>query len=317
MTARITIVGSLNMDLVIRSPHIPQPGETIIGSHFRTIPGGKGANQAVAAARLGGEVSMVGQVGGDAFADILLENLKSSNVDTNHVRCDSNSPTGVALIVVDDAGENVIVVASGANMQVTEADVKAAEQLISSSDVLLLQLEVPLPAVTQAAQIARENGVRVILNPAPAQKLSFELLKLVDVLVPNESETALLTGIEVSRPAELRNAAIQLLNTGVNSVVITMGNRGAFLASTANNMERIEAFNIQPVDTTAAGDAFLGGLAVNLGEGGSLREAVLMGNAAGALAAMRFGAQTSLPSRDEVIQLIGGKRPKSIIGRDK
>jgi ribokinase len=316
MNARITIVGSLNMDLVIRSPHIPQPGETIIGSDFQTIPGGKGANQAVAAARLGGQVNMVGRVGEDTFADALLDNLKSSGVDTGFVRRDSNSPTGVALIVVDDAGENVIVVASGANMQVTETDVAAAEQAISSSDVLLLQLEVPLRVVTRAAQIARANGVSVILNPAPARKLPSELLQLVDVLVPNESETELLTGIEISSQAEYANAARLLLRTGVNSLVITLGRRGSLLASSSNDLESIAAFKIKPVDTTAAGDAFLGGLAVTIGEGGSLQEAVRMGNAAGALAAMRFGAQTSLPSRSEVLQLIDGEKPESIIGRD-
>ena len=316
MTARITIVGSLNMDLVIQSPHIPQPGETIIGSNFQTIPGGKGANQAVAAARLGGQVYMVGRVGEDAFADVLVDNLKSSGVDTGFVQRDSNSPTGVALIVVDDAGENIIVVASGANMQVTEADVAAAEQEIASSDVLLLQLEVPLPVVTRAAQIAKANEVKVILNPAPARKLPPELLQFVDVLVPNESETELLTGIEVGSRAEYANAARQLLSAGVSSVVMTLGSRGSFLASSSTDLDSIAAFNIEPIDTTAAGDAFLGGLAVTIGEGGSLPEAVRIGNAAGALAAMRFGAQTSLPSRIEVLQLIDGEKPESIIGRN-
>jgi ribokinase len=316
MTARITIVGSLNMDLVIRSPHIPQPGETIIGSEFQTIPGGKGANQAVAASRLGSQVNMVGRVGSDAFADVLLDNLKSSGISSDFVIKDANSATGVALIVVDDAGENIIVVASGANMQLSEADVEAAEQLISSSDVLLLQLEVPLPVVIRAAQIAQANGVKVVLNPAPARKLPPELLNLVDILVPNESEIELLTGIKVGNQAEMENAARRLLEFGVNSVVITLGGRGSFYTSSEHEAERVDAYQIQPVDTTAAGDAFLAGLSVTIGAGGSIPEAVRWGNAAGALAAMRLGAQTSLPTREEVDQLISGKRPEVILGRD-
>ena len=316
MTSRVTIVGSLNMDLVIRSPHIPQPGETIIGSDFQTIPGGKGANQAVAAARLGGEVSMVGRVGADAFADELLVNLSSSGVDTKYVRRDENAATGVALIVVDDAGENIIVVASGANMQVDETDVMTAEQVISSSDVLLLQLEVPLPVVTRAAQIAQDHGVTVILNPAPARELSKGLLELVDILVPNESETALLTGLDVRSQADLETAATTLLDSGVGSDVITLGKRGAYLAGTEHQAENFPAFPIQPVDTTAAGDAFMAGLAVNYSAGGSLPEAIRWGNAAGALAALKFGAQTSLPTKDEILQLIQRPGPEHILGSD-
>jgi ribokinase len=306
----------LNMDLVIRSPHIPQPGETIIGREFQTIPGGKGANQAVAAARLGAQVNMIGRVGADAFAEELLVNLVSSGVEAGFVKRDADSATGVALIVVDEAGENIIVVASGANMQLSEADVEAVEQVISSSDVLLLQLEVPLSVVTRAAQIAQANGVTVILNPAPARQLPPDLLKLVDILVPNESEAELLTGLNVSLQGDLENAAKVLLDSGARSVVITLGGRGAFFTSPSIEAEKIDSFQIEPIDTTAAGDAFLGGLSVTIAAGGSLQEAVRFGNAAGALAAMRFGAQTSLPSRDEVLQLLGGDSPESIVGRD-
>jgi ribokinase len=316
MTEIVTIVGSLNMDLVIRSPHIPQSGETIIGHDFQTIPGGKGANQAVAAARLGGQVSMVGRVGDDAFADVLLDNLSSSGVDAKYVRCDQNAATGVALIVVDDSGENIIVVASGANMQLDETDITAAEQVISAADVLLLQLEVPLPVVTRAAQIAQDHGVTVVLNPAPARELPRELLELVDILVPNESETALLTGLNVESPADLETAAAALLDSGVKSVVITLGGRGAYLASADHKSEIFTAFPIQPVDTTAAGDAFMAGLAVNYSAGGSLPEAIRWGNAAGALAALKFGAQTSLPMRDDILQLLQGTEPENILGSD-
>ncbi|UCE00506.1 MAG: ribokinase, partial [Chloroflexota bacterium] len=197
MTARITVVGSLNMDLVIRAPHIPKPGETIIGGEFQTIPGGKGANQAMAAARLGVQVTMVGRVGEDPFADVLLANLISAGIDTGFIERDEHAASGVALIVVDDDGENSIVVASGANMQMTLEDVEAAAGVITNSDVLLLQLEVPLPVVGWAAQMAHSHGVPVILNPAPAQKLPADLLKHVDVVVPNESEAAILTGLPV------------------------------------------------------------------------------------------------------------------------
>lgn len=316
MTARITIVGSLNMDLVIRSPRIPQPGETIIGSEFQTIPGGKGANQAVAAARLGGQVTMVGRVGEDSFADALLENLASAKIDATFVQRDKQAASGVALIVVDDHGENIIVVASGANMRMTEKDVAAAEAAIAESDVLLLQLEVPLPVVKRAAQIAQSHNVTVVLNPAPARELPPDLLASVDVLVPNESEAALITGFPVGSQSELEKAASKILNLGVRSVVITLGKRGAFLASADYKSKIYEAFSIQPVDTTAAGDAFVAGLSVYYGAGKTLPDAIRWGNAAGAVTALRFGAQTSLPKRNEVQELLNGGKPENIIGRE-
>jgi ribokinase len=314
MSVRIAVVGSLNMDLVIRSPHLPQPGETIIGSDFQTIPGGKGANQAVAASLLGGQVSMVGRVGEDAFANALLENLISTGIDASHVRRDEHSATGVALIVVDDAGENTIVLAPGANMQISRDDIDAAEMVIASADLLILQLEVPLPVVQRAAEIAHAHHVSVILNPAPARTLPAALLELVDVLVPNESETSILTGLPVESQSELEEAARELLKSGVSAVVITLGGRGAYLASTDYKSNLYEAFPVIPVDTTAAGDAFVAGLSVNYGAGKSLSEAIRWGNAAGALATLRFGAQTSLPKRAEVLQLLKGERPESILG---
>jgi ribokinase len=217
MAARITVVGSLNMDLVVRAPRIPRPGETMIGGEFRTVPGGKGANQAVAAARLGGQVSMIGRVGGDAFAQSLLDSLVADGVNHTFVTQDPEAATGVALIVVDDAGENSIVVASGANMRLSPADVDAAEAAIAAADVLLVQLEVPLAAVARAARVANAYGVTVILNPAPACPLPDELLHLVDVLVPNESETALLTRLPIGDRAEIEAAAMALRELGVDS----------------------------------------------------------------------------------------------------
>lgn len=316
MTPRITVVGSLNMDLVIRSPRIPQPGETIIGSDFQTIPGGKGANQAVAAARLGAQVSMVGMLGDDSFADILLDNLAASGVDSTFVTKDRQAATGVALIVVDDRGENSIVVASGTNMQVGETQVDAAEHVIADSDVLIMQLEIPLPAVMRAARIARENGVPVVLNPAPARELPENFISLVDVLVPNETEVALLSGLGSESTEELKQAGRSLLKLGAGAVVITLGKRGALLTDQDHDCLQFAAFKIEPVDTTAAGDAFVAGLAVHLGAGNTLADSIHWGNAAGALAAMRFGAQTSAPGNNEVQQLISGVDPDKIIGKE-
>lgn len=299
----IVVVGSLNMDLVVRAPRIPRPGETIIGGEFHTAPGGKGANQAVAAARLGGQVSMVGRVGSDAFAQSLLDNLTADRVDHAFVTQDPEVATGVAFIVVDDAGENSIVVASGANMRLSPADVDAAEAVIAGADVLLLQLETPLAAVTQAARAAHTHRATVILNPAPACPLPQELLSLIDVLVPNESEAALLTSLPGGDQAEIEAAAMALRELGVDTMVLTLGGRGALLVREGER-EFISAFEVTPVDTTAAGDAFVGGFAVALAEGRSLIDAVRWGNAAGALATTKLGAQPSLPARRAVEALI-------------
>jgi ribokinase len=303
MTTGVTVVGSLNMDLVIRSPRIPLPGETIIGGEFHTVPGGKGANQAVAAARLGAHVSMVGRVGRDAFADALLENLAADGIDHTHVAQDGEAATGVALIVVDDAGENSIVVASGANMRLSPADVNAAEATIADSKTLLLQLESPLETVARAVEVARAHGIIVILNPAPARSLPAELLEQIDVLIPNESETALLTGMPVDDLGEAEAAASRLRELGVGTVILTLGDRGALLAR-EGGAEVFPAFDVTPVDTTAAGDAFVGGLAVALAEGRALAEAVRWGNAAGALATTMLGAQTSLPTREALEKML-------------
>jgi len=311
MTAHVTVVGSLNMDLVARAPRIPQPGETIIGSDFHTVPGGKGANQAVAVARLGAHVSMVGRVGRDTFAGPLLDNLAAAGVDHTFVIQDPEAATGVALIVVDDAGQNSIVVASGANMRLSPADVDGAEAAIAGADALLLQLESPLETVTRAAKVARTHGVKVILNPAPARPLPGALLSLVDVLIPNESETALLTRLPVSAQAEAEAAATALLALGVGTVILTLGERGALLAreegarpELAEGAEHFPGFDVTPVDTTAAGDAFVGGFAVALAEGQTLAEAVRWGNGAGALATTKLGAQPSLPTRRAVEKLL-------------
>ena len=308
MTARVTVVGSLNMDLVIRSPRIPRPGETILAGQFRHVPGGKGANQAVAAARLGAQVSMIGRVGDDPFGHQLLENLAADGIDHTFVLRDGQAATGVALIVVDDAGENSIVVASGANMRLSPADVEAAETAIAGAHVLLLQLETPVEAVTRAAEIARAHIVPVMLNPAPACDLPPDLLALVDVLVPNEGEAALLAGRSVQSLAEAEAAARALQEMGIGTVILTLGKQGALLAQ-GTGIQVFPAFDVQPVDTTAAGDAFLAGLAVALAEGKPTAEAVHWANAAGALATTRLGAQPSLPNRGAVEELLDTLRP--------
>jgi ribokinase len=248
-------------------------------------------------------VSMIGRVGGDAFAQSLLDSLVADGVDPTFVTQDPQAATGVALIVVDDAGENSIVVASGANMRLSPADVDAAEAVIAGTDVLLLQLETPLAAVTWAARAAHAHGRTVILNPAPACPLPQELLSLIDVLVPNESETALLTHLPVGDRAEIEAAAMALCELGVDTVVLTLGERGALLVGEGEK-ELIPAFEVTPVDTTAAGDAFVGGFAMALAEGRSLADAVRWGNAAGALATTRLGAQPSLPTRQTVEALM-------------
>jgi ribokinase len=304
MPERITVVGSLNMDLVVRSARIPSPGETILGHEWVTVPGGKGANQAVAAARMGGQVSMVGRVGTDTFAQPLLDNLTTAKIDYAHVRRDPQSATGIALITVDDHGENSIVVVSGANMRLSPQDVDVAGQTIASSRVLLLQLESPLETVIHAAQYAHQQGVTVVLNPAPALALPEHLYPLVDIIIPNETETALLTGLPVDTPSALGNAARALLAKGVRRVILTLGSQGALIAD-EGGIQRVPAFQVTPVDTTAAGDAFVGAFAVAFSEGQPLEQSVRWGNAAGALATTRLGAQTSLPNRARVLALLG------------
>ena len=313
MAASIAVIGSLNMDLVIRSPRIPGPGETILGGELHTVPGGKGANQAVAAARLGARVSMIGRVGRDTFATPLLENLAADGIDHTFVLQDRESATGVALIVVDDNGENSIVVSSGANMRLSPADVEAAEAAISAAALLILQLEVPLDTVIRSAELARAHGVQVVLNPAPARPLPAELLSMVDVLVPNESEAAFLTGLPTGTQSEAAEAVQTLLGSGVGTVILTLGERGA-LPARHGEMRVVPAFQVEPVDTTAAGDAFVAGLSVALAEGRELYEAVRWGNAAGGLAATKLGAQTSLPTRQALERLLSGSSPDSSQG---
>jgi len=306
----VIVVGSLNMDLVVRMPQIPRPGETLLGGVFKTFPGGKGANQAVAAARLGAHVTMIGCVGGDAFGQEMRDTLTAEGIDTTHVLVHPESATGVALIQVDAKGQNSIAVASGANFQLTSADVEKAMQAIENFDVLVMPLETPLETIYTAARIASERGAKVLLNPAPAQMLKPDLLELVDVLLPNEYEAALMTGSSsLQSAADVQSAAEKLLSLGVKNLMVTMGSRGAMLFD--GQMEsNISACPVQAVDTTAAGDCFVGALAVGLCEGKSLLSAAEFASAASAISVTRDGAQPSLPRREEVLQFMN-ERSKS------
>lgn len=301
----IVVVGSLNMDLVVEVPAIPLPGETVLGKNFATFPGGKGANQAVAAARLGAQVSLIGRVGKDAFGDQLLASARQNGIDVSHVGRDETAATGVAMIAVDEKGQNSIAVASGANFCLTADHVRQAWVELDDVDLLVMPLETRLETIETAVELACGSGTTVILNPAPARQLPEQLLAGVDVLVPNEPETAQLTGMPVSTPQESQEAARQLLALGVGNVVLTLGSRGALILNGADEQfTLVPARQVEVVDTTAAGDSFMGGLAVALGEGKSLVEAAQFANVVGALAVTRQGAQPGMPAREEVEELM-------------
>jgi len=300
---RILVIGSFMMDLVVRAPRAPQEGETIIGTSFGRFPGGKGANQAVAAARLGAAVTMAGKLGDDVFGDQMLSALKQEGVCTEHVRRDPEASTGIGSIVLDDQGKNRIVVVPGANLKYNLEDLAALEPQIADHDVIMLQLEMTLELVTAAAKLGRKYGVPVVLNPAPAQDLPADLLRAVAYLTPNETEAQLLTGIPVVDVASARRAAAQLLERGPQAVVITLGEKGALLA-TKEKTVHVPGFAVQPVDTVAAGDAFNGALATKIAQGAALEEAVCFANAVGAITVTRPGAIPALPTAVEVAEFL-------------
>lgn len=298
MDNHIVVVGSLNMDLVVRTQRHPQIGETVFGYDFRTYPGGKGANQAVAAARLGGSVRMIGRVGNDQFGDELLGTVTRAGVDTKCIIQDPETPSGVAFITVDDLGNNTIVVASGANARLSPEDITHAEDAFIGASVLLLQLECPLNAVERAITLAQKYHLKIVLNPAPAQLLDAELLGKVDYLIPNQAELALLSGQDTPE------AGINVLGSmGVKKLVVTLGDEGALVVE-GNRHEHLPAYHVPVVDTTAAGDAFAGAFAVALTEDLSIWEAARWGNAAGAMTVMRAGAQPSLPAREKFTRFL-------------
>lgn len=307
MSNHIVVVGSSNTDMIIKLDRIPKPGETILGGEFVTAAGGKGANQAVAAARAGGAVTFVARVGDDMFGAQAIAGFERDGIDVQYVFRDKKQPSGVALIFVARDGENSIAVASGANGQLSPADVKKAARVIGDAGTLVMQLETPVQTVMAAASIASRKGVRVILNPAPARTLDDSLLKLVTILTPNETEAELLTGIKVRDDETADKAARALMARGVQTVILTLGSRGAFVRS-ADVAQRVPGFKVKPVDTTAAGDVFNGALAVALSDGMSLLDAVRFANAAGALSTMRMGAQPSAPKRKDILALAKSKK---------
>ncbi len=300
----ILVFGSLNMDLVARTPRLPIQGETIVGRNFKTLPGGKGANQAVAVARLGATARMYGRVGDDSFGRLLLGSLQQAGVESADVVQDVTSQTGVAVIAVDDAGQNHIIIVPGANIQVGEADLERLKSRLSNADALMMQLEIPLDAVRQAAHLARRASVPVILDPAPVHAdLSDDLFADIDILTPNQVEASQLTGIPVDSIETAEQAGKQLCDRGVRTAIIKLGAMGVVCVTETETFHS-PAFDVEVVDTVAAGDAFSAGLVVALCENHSLAEAVRWGNAAAALSVTQPGAQPSMPDRASVKALL-------------
>ena len=302
-TPKVAVVGSLNIDLVCHATRRPDTGETLIGDAFDIFTGGKGFNQATAAARLGAEVTLVGSVGTDPFGEMLLTATENEGIDNRFVKKRTDTGTGVATIVVEPDGDNSIIVVPQANMILTTAEIGTAADVIADADVLLLQLETPIDASEHAAAIAKAHGTTVILNPAPAQPLPDSLLRYVDILTPNESETELLSEMRISNDEEAGNAAAvlraRMRDTETSTVVLTLGERGALML-TATTSERVPAYAVEAVDTTGAGDAFCGALATALASGETLHTAIAFANAAGAAAVTVVGATPSMPTRAKV-----------------
>lgn len=302
MNSSIVVVGSSNTDMVIKAGRLPAPGETILGGRFFMNAGGKGANQAVAAARLGGRVAFVAKTGDDIFGQEAIQLFRKEGIDTAYVFTDAQHPSGVALITVDEKGENCIVVASGANAALSESDVERARSAIEQATVVLVQLETPLPTVARLLSIAKEANVPVILNPAPAFSLQDDLLHQVSVLTPNEHELAMLANCKTDNAASIKNAVLTLHQKGVETIVVTLGKQGA-LVFEKGVFNPVAAPLVDAIDTTAAGDVFNGALAVSLAEGEKVLDATRFACTAAAISVTRLGAQASAPYRREVAAL--------------
>jgi ribokinase len=307
----VVVIGSVNMDLVVRTRMLPRPGETVIGRDFAEVPGGKGANQAVAAARLGARTTMIGCVGDDLFGQRLRQSLVSEHVDVRHLATVAECSSGVAVICVEDSGQNCITVVPGANARLMPDMLQPMSDLIRQADVLLLQLEIPVETVLAAMTLARQHGILTVLDPAPAIQAAPPHLLQVDVLCPNETEAEVLSGIDVHTEGDAARAARRLQTLGARQVIITMGERGALLCDASGVCEMVPACIINPVDTTAAGDAFAAAVAVQLAEQHDLRQSVRFACAAGAAAASRMGAQPSLPNRRDIAQILALQRTNS------
>ncbi|MBN2215483.1 MAG: ribokinase [Bacteroidales bacterium] len=300
---KIVVIGSSNTDMVIKVSRLPKTGETILGGKFYTTSGGRGANQAVAAARAGGDVTFVARVGNDMFGERAIASFEEEGIKTDHIVKDNDLPSGVAEIFVDENGHSMTAVASGANMNLSVYDIINAKQAIMDADIVLMQLEVPLKTLEYAVKLASDSRKRFILNPAPAQQLPISLLKTISVITPNEKEAELLTGIRVEDEDSAEDAGRILLSKGVSKVIITLGSQGAMVLDSSGS-ELVTGFKINPVDTTAAGDIFNGALAVAIAESKNIFEAVKFANAAAALSMARIGAQSSAPGREEILKFM-------------
>lgn len=296
---KIIVIGSSNVDMVVRTSHLPAPGETILGGDFFMNQGGKGANQAVAIKRLGGNLIFMAKLGNDVLGRQSVGYFKKEGIDTRYIALDEDSASGVALISVDDHAENSIVVASGANMLLNEQDVDKMLEEMCEGDILLMQLEIPLQTVEYAARKAFGKGVKVVLNPAPARSLPKELFRHLYMVTPNRIEAEMLTGIKIANDADVEKVAEEICAMGVKNVIITLGSKGCLIREEGVSY-RIDAFKVEPVDTTAAGDTFNGALCVGLSEGMDLKQAAVMASKASSIAVTRMGAQSSIPYREEL-----------------
>ncbi|HEY7864451.1 MAG TPA: ribokinase [Psychromonas sp.] len=300
---KLVVLGSVNADHVLQVPSFPRAGETLHGSGYAVIPGGKGANQAVAAARLGADVAFIACVGDDSFGVNIREAFKSDGMNVDAVMIEKNTPTGIAMIQVSAAGENSICISGEANNHLTPARIKPFSYLISAAEMLLMQLETPIATVQAAAETAKLAGTLVVLNPAPAQPLSDELLKLVDIITPNETEAEQLTGIQVKDMSSAQQAAEKLHNKGIKIVMVTLGSEGVWLSQSGHG-QQIKGFSVKAVDTTAAGDTFNGALLTRLLERATMEESIRFAHAAAAITVTGKGAQTSIPYRQAVEQFL-------------
>ncbi|MFA5973212.1 MAG: ribokinase [Lentimicrobiaceae bacterium] len=299
---KIVVVGSCNTDMVIKADRLPVPGETILGGTFFMNPGGKGANQAVAASRMGGNVTLISKTGNDVFGKQSVMLYAAENIKTDFIVSDPKHPSGVALITVDSLGENCIVVASGANAYLNPVDIDKASTEIENCDLVLMQLEIPIETVEYVAEMANKKGIKVILNPAPARTLSNDLLKHIYIIIPNKSEAEILSGIKVTDIESAKQAADIISAKGVDIVVITLGSQGALIKE-YSDYNFVEAFKVEALDTTAAGDTFCGSFCVGLSEGKSILDSVKLAARAAAITVTRMGAQTSIPYRSELSSL--------------
>lgn len=294
----ICVIGSLNMDLVVNVDKMPKPGQTIIGSNFKEVPGGKGANQAVAMARLNGNVSMIGKVGEDGFGQTLINSLKNDKVDTTYIKT-TKGATGVALITVDNNAQNSIVVSPGANFEVKEEDIDNNIEAIKNSDIVVLQLETPLNTIKYALKKSKELNKYTILNPAPALKLDDEIIKNVDLLTPNETELEIISGVSIEIEEDIQKAAQIMIEKGVKELIVTLGSKGSLYINKEKSIFK-KAYKVEAVDTTAAGDSYTAALAVALSKDQSIEEAMDFASKVGALSVLKEGAQSSLPTLEDV-----------------